>query len=65
MQAKNQPQHHVGKNNSGLIWHKNTNTKRETEKDRVVDKHIQVKIVNNGKGCRGDWDPTKTTVVGH
>jgi hypothetical protein len=37
MQAKNQSQHHVGKNDSGLVWYKNidTNTRTPIEEDKV------------------------------
>jgi hypothetical protein len=69
MQAKNQSQHHVGKNNSNLIWYKNTNTNinthTQTKKDGVVDQHIHVRIIGYGEGCPGDWDRTRKIVVSH
>jgi hypothetical protein len=67
MQPKNQSQHHAGKSNSVLLWYKNTDTdiERETEKDRVVDKHIHARIVGDGEGCRGDWNHTRKAAAGH
>ncbi len=45
--------------------HKQRHTQRVTKKDKIVDQHIDARIVGNGKGCHGDYNHTRKTTNGH
>ncbi len=45
--------------------HRQRHTQRVTEKDRVVDQHIDARIIGNGEGCYGDYNHTRKTTSGH